>query len=373
MHYDFCTLFDRNYLFKGLALHESLQRHVGDFTLWVLCMDDIVYEVLEKMHLPALRLISLAQFEDEGLLRAKATRTQVEYCWTCTPSLPLHLFNHVPGIEMITYLDADLFFFGDPAGAYAEMGGGSVGIVGHRFSPAHEGLAQNSGVYNVAFMVFRNDEHARECLGWWRDRCNEWCYACVEEGKYGDQKYLDDWPQRFDGVVVLQDIGVGLAPWNLRSQRITMRGGRVLVNGQSLIFYHFHTFLIVGNGEQFRRVDPFYRLGRRSVRLVYRPYIASVKRAVTQVRWIAPAYAYGISSERLDPLLMRLVTWAGGRVDGTGLHMKRVIRAALGRWGNLSTSEAVVPYAAPPKVPVDDVGSQGVDSPDGKAERWEAD
>jgi len=33
----------------------------------------------------------------------------------------------------------------------------------------------------------------------------------------------------------------------------------------------------------------------------------------------------------------------------------------------------VVPSAAPPKVPVDDVGSQGVDSPDGKAERWEAD
>src|SRR5450759_3254503 len=157
MHYDFCTLFDRNYLFKGLALHESLQRHVGDFTLWVLCMDAMVYEVLEKMRLPALRLISLAQFEDEDLLRAKATRTQAEYCWTCTPSLPLYLLNHVPDIEAITYLDADLFFFGDPAGAYAEMGEGSVGIVGHRLSPVHEHLALNSGIYNVAFMVFKND------------------------------------------------------------------------------------------------------------------------------------------------------------------------------------------------------------------------
>jgi len=353
MHYDFCTLFDRNYLFKGLALHESLQRHLGDFTLWVLCMDDIVYEVLEKMHLPQLELISLAQFEDEDLLRAKATRTQVEYCWTCTPSLPLYLLDHVPGIEMITYLDADLFFFGEPAGVNREMAAGSIGIVGHRFSRAHERLAENAGIYNVAFMVFKNDRYARECLAWWRDRCNEWCYFRFEDGKYGDQKYLDDWPERFARVVVLQDVGVGLAPWNLRSHRITMRGGRVLVHAQPLIFYHFHLFSIVSNGEQFRLVDSFYRLGRRSVRLVYRPYIASVKRAVAQVRQIAPAYAYGISSERLDTRFMRLVAWATGRVDRTGLRMKHVVRAALGRWGKRSISEAVVPSAAPPEVPVD--------------------
>ena len=313
MPYDFCTLFDRNYLFKGLALHDSLQRHVGDFTLWVLCMDDIVYEVLDKMHLPQVELISLAQFEDEDLLRAKVTRTQVEYCWTCTPSLPLYLLDHVPGIEMITYLDADLFFFGEPAGAYAEMSGGSIGIVEHRFSLKDEYKAESSGIYNVAFMVFKNDKQARECLEWWRDRCNEWCYFRLEDGKMGDQKYLDDWPERFDGLVVLQHPGVGLAPWNLRSHKIASKGGRLLVEGRPLVFYHFHSFSIMGDGDQFSLAHPLFWLGRRNTRLLYQPYIASVERAMAKVRRIAPGYTHGISSERLDPWTKRVIHRAGIR------------------------------------------------------------
>ena len=370
MHYDFCTLFDRNYLFKGLALYESLQHHVGDFALWVLCMDDTVYEVLEKMRLPQLELISLAQFEDEELLRAKATRTQVEYYWTCTPSLPLYLLDHVPGIGVITYLDADLFFFGDPAGAFAEMDAGSIGIVGHRFSPRHEGLAQNTGTYNVGFMVFKNDEYARACLTWWRSRCNEWCYAHGEEGKYGDQKYLDDWPRRFPRVVVIQHDGVGLAPWNLRSHRISTSGGRVLVDAQPLIFYHFHSFLIMSGGEQFTLAWPGYgRLRGRGSKLVYRPYIASVRRAMTQVGRITPGYAYGVSSERPQTPFKRLAAQARGRVRRTGLRMKQVVRAALGGSGDPRTCEAVVPSPDPPEAPRRGVESHGADSPNGKAPR----
>jgi hypothetical protein len=375
MHYEFCTLFDRNYLFKGLALHESLERHVGDFTLWVLCMDDVVYDVLEKMHLPRLELISLAQFEDDALLRAKATRTPVEYCWTCTPSLPLYLLDHVPGIEMVTYLDADLYFFGDPGSVYAELGRGSIGIVGHRFSAADEHQAQASGIYNVAFMVFKKDEHARECLEWWRDRCNEWCYARFEEGRYGDQKYLDDWPERFARVVVLQDRGVGLAPWNLRSQRISMRGGRLLVDGEPLIFYHFHSFLIAGNGKQFRLADPCYRLGRRGCALVYRAYVASVERAMTRVRQTIPDYAYGITSARLDTRVMRLAARAGrqaGRAERALMRVIRVIRATPGRRGNPSAFQAVVPPAVPPQGLGDADETRGVDSPDGSADGRDA-
>ena len=77
-------------------------------------------------------------------------------------------------------------------------------------------------------------------LGWWHDRCIEWCYQRFEDGRFGDQKYLDDWPTRFEGVHVLEHPGGGLAPWNISAHRLGESEGSVLVDGQPLIFFHHH-------------------------------------------------------------------------------------------------------------------------------------
>jgi glycosyltransferase involved in cell wall biosynthesis len=270
----YCTYFDHNYLPRGLALYDSMRRHAGDFELWVLCLSDECEQTLQKLKLPGVKTISMCEFEDgdAALLAAKQNRSQIEYFFTCTPSLPLFLFKKNPAMDAVTYLDGDLYFFGDVEEIHAEIGEASIAITPHRFPPALRD-SERYGVYNVGWITFRRDANAFACLEWWRERCIEWCYDREENGRFADQKYLDCWPAKFNGVKVIEHPGINLAPWNLGGHQLDWEDGRVLVDGRPLLVFHFH-----GLKQLTRRVfDP--HLGRYHVRpgvvlkrRVYRPY-----------------------------------------------------------------------------------------------------
>ena len=238
--YYFCTYFDQNYLSRGLALYRSLREHCPSFKLWVLCMDAEAYTVLSQRNLPEVQLITLEEFErgDTELLQTKQNRSVVEYYFTCTPSLPLFILNHYPEVDLITYLDADLFFFADPAQLFSEMAGKSIAIIGHRF-PVHLRHLESNGIYNVGWLSFRRDENGWKCLHWWRDLCLEWCYDRIEGDRFADQKYLDRFPDRFGDEIVLQHKGANVAPWNIDNYAINMRGNCIYMDDEPLIFYHF--------------------------------------------------------------------------------------------------------------------------------------
>ena len=239
--YNFCTYFDQNYLPRALALYRSLRQHCSEFKIWMLCMDQTTYEILETLDLPGMHPLSLEEFErnDELLLSAKQNRSRIEYYFTCTPSLLLHIFNNWPEVDLITYLDADLFFFASPKPLFEELSNGSIAIIGHRFPPNFQDL-ERYGTYNVGWISFRRDEHALACLHWWRERCIEWCYDREENGRFADQKYLDDWPNRFKNVVALKHKGANLAPWNVSNHSLYHDKSLIFVDNQPLIFYHFH-------------------------------------------------------------------------------------------------------------------------------------
>jgi hypothetical protein len=59
----FVTLFDSHYLPQGLALHESMERHLDDYVLWILCVDEKTYEVLSHLNLNRVGLLDLADWE----------------------------------------------------------------------------------------------------------------------------------------------------------------------------------------------------------------------------------------------------------------------------------------------------------------------
>jgi len=279
--YHFCTYFDRNYLTRGLALYHSLRTHCRrPFFLWTLCFDDETYSILSRLDLADMRLIRRQDFEagDAELADARANRNAVEYFWTCTPSLPLYILRQDEAIHVITYLDADLFFYSDPQPIFDEFGDRSILIHGHRYAPEFAHFADTSGFYNVGLLSFRRDTHGLECLKWWRERCNEWCYTRFEAGKFGDQKYLDDWPVRFAGVAVLQHPGAGVAPWNITLHPPKFQEGYISVDDQPLIFYHFHGLRCVTN----RLVSPatstyLYTITPQQLQHLHHPYVAMLR------------------------------------------------------------------------------------------------
>jgi len=237
---NFCTYFDHRYVPRALALYESFRRLGLEFRLFALCMDEISFAELNKAGRPGLIPIAVEDFErgDTALQEAKQNRSHAEYFFTCTPSLCLYVLRRFSEVELLTYLDADLYFYSSPEPLFAELGSASIGIVEHRYSPRSRHYVKY-GIYNVGWLSFRADPAGFACIQWWRERCLEWCYDRLEGNRFADQKYLDDWPTRFVGVRVLRHKGANVACWNLVTNQVLWRKEQVWIDEQPLIFFHF--------------------------------------------------------------------------------------------------------------------------------------
>lgn len=276
---NFCTLFDSNYLSRGVAMYESLKKHCADFHLYIFAFDDKCYEILKKLGLERATIISLNELEDEDLLSVKPVRSKVEYCWTCTPSTILYIIQKY-NVDVCTYLDADTYFYSSPAPLIDELRDDSVIITEHRYTPEYDNT-KTSGKYCVQFMTFKNDDRGLEVLKWWRAACIDSCELNPEQGKCGDQKYLDDWTQRFTGVHELQHLGGGVAPWNIQQYDLRKKRdklwGREKKSGKEfdLIFYHYHSLKFFQ--DETVELTGGYKLSSKVRSFLYMPYIKRLK------------------------------------------------------------------------------------------------
>lgn len=271
----YCTYFDQRYLSRFLALYSSLKQHSREFSLWALCFDDLSYSYLEKLNLLGVRLISHEEFSrgDEKLKNARQNRSLVEYYFTCSPSLPLFVFRNDLNIEQVTYLDADLYFFNDPELIYAEIGSASLAIIPHRFSEKMRWLEEN-GIFNVGWLTFRRDEEGLSCLERWRNQCLEWCFDRIEGKRFADQGYLNDWPEIYRNLVVIQQKGANLAPWNISNYQLTRQNGCISISGDPLIFFHFQSLACIQPRLYKLNFTKYkIRASRFVKKEIYKPYI----------------------------------------------------------------------------------------------------
>lgn len=277
---NFCTLFDSCFLIRGLALYESLQKHSPGANLFVFTLDDLAYNLLQELALPHLEVINLSQLENEELLAVKPSRSRGEYCWTCTSSAILYCLEHYP-IDSCTYIDADIYFYQSPQLIMDELGEDqSVLITSHNYSPECD-ETENCGKYCVQFTYFKNDEIGLKILKKWRSQCIDWCYSRCEDGKFGDQKYLDEWPLLYPNTVhEAQNLGAGVAPWNVAQYRFSksnngINGTMIKTNSTfNICFYHFHDIKQKDNSIYIAHT---YGISQELYNLVYIPYITHME------------------------------------------------------------------------------------------------
>ena len=270
---NFCTLFNIKYLTRGVAMYESLLKHCKNFHLYIFCFDEETYTILNSEKLANVTLITLDDFENDRLLSVKEDRSLAEYCWTSTPFTILYCLQNY-NIDCCTYIDADIYFFSSPRVLLREVQEASILISPHRYTPIYD-QSEISGKYCIQFNTFFDSVDGLTALNWWADACVEWCYAIAENNKFGDQKYLDDWVDRFSGVCELTNLGGGVAPWNVQQYSFTREKsieGVALSDHQrfTLIFYHFHGLAYISN--ELVTLGS-YVITDSQIKIIYAPYI----------------------------------------------------------------------------------------------------
>jgi hypothetical protein len=208
--------------------------------IYVFCLDEESYQQVRKLRLPDVTVVALAELEeaDRELLSVKKDRTVVEYYFTCTSCAGWYLMQTRPEIQILTYLDSDLFFYSSVEPLFREFEGHSIAVTHQRF-PGH-GL-HSTGRFNVGWVSWRRDSNGIACLKEYRRQCLEWCFMREEAGKFADQAYLDAWDS-LPGFHVFPQRGANVAPWNLAFYKLTYDRDAILVDGYPLIFFHFHKF-----------------------------------------------------------------------------------------------------------------------------------
>lgn len=268
----FVTLFDSNFLPQGIALHASMERHINQYKLWIVCIDELSFEVLDRLRLPNIQILSLSNLESDELKRVKQSRTASEYCWTVTPFTSKYVFEADLSVQRVTYIDADIYFLKSPKPIFERFkkSNSSIMITNHAFSPSRD-ASKLSGTYCVQFMVYER-ETSEEVRQRWEDQCIEWCFNRFESGKFGDQKYLEEWPKLYgSNIYVLEEDEYCQGPWNCTRFPF----------GDAII-YHFHGLRLqkqpLGGGYSIDLGNNFIPL--INIESFYKPYLLDLRAAI---------------------------------------------------------------------------------------------
>ena len=96
--------------------------------------------------------------------------------------------------------------------------------------------------------------------------------------KYGDQKYLNGWIKKYNGVKVITSNGANLAPWNINKFKLSTKGKKIYVENDLLIFFHFSKLEWIELNKFKTNLSRVYvRISRIIKKRIYIPYLEKLQ------------------------------------------------------------------------------------------------
>lgn len=315
----FCTIFDKNYLFQGIALFRSLKKTVPNFKLYCLALDPICEAMLRKLAYPKLVVVSLSDFNPETLTTIKSRASHGQFCWTTQPMLCQYVLKK--GEASVTYLESDSWFFSSPDPLFQEIGELSISLSPHAYTPMFRIHEAESGKFCTQFNYFKNDANGIACVESWLENCLK--YRADKPYAFPGQLCLNDWEDQFKGVLVLSHKGEGVAPWNVQKYVIDRKQEQVRIDESPLIFYHFHQLMKTGD-DSFDLGD--YPLPNEAIEWIYKPYMKELLEVEKTLLKVDPEFKYSRIKPTAPKLLNSILTFKPSEVKKSLRAIKKRLK-----------------------------------------------
>lgn len=330
----FATIVSANYLAYARVLAASLAEHAPGAPLKLL---------LVERRSPALQAL-VAQagldcvFADElGLPdfeRLAYKYDVLELNTALKPSFLKRLLGE--GHEAVVYVDPDIRFYAPPTPLLAALQAAPIVLTPHARRPVLDGQRPSdvdflrNGSFNLGFIGLRAHAQSRALLDWWEARCLGLGFNDVGFGTFVDQKWADLIPAYFEAAAVLRHPGCNMAYWNLHERQLQRQAGRLEVEGEPLVFFHF-SGVDPQRPDQLSRHQTRHELARLpAVATLVRDYCAALGAAGhAQTRGLPYAFGSLRDGRPVSPLMRRALLCRGQEAEADPFDPASPLQQAL--------------------------------------------
>jgi len=247
------TIIARNYVSQAVTLGDSLHKHADNVLFIPVLCDTFKWELplLFASHpdfAGRFEWMCLDELEYPNVPAMVLRYDPTEFCTAIKAALFMHFIEKYPDV-LISYFDPDILVYGKLKELETVMKEASFTLIPHIMSDPYDkgGITiygvHSAGIFNLGYIgVNPNFSETIRILRWWRDRLEFECVSKQPE-LFVDQKWMDFIPAFAEFHKIFRHPGYNVAYWNLHERKLSEQGGRILVNGEPLKFYHFSGYI----------------------------------------------------------------------------------------------------------------------------------